>query len=123
MGQEQVVNTDKPSFRAGSKAFVGRYGCQVQQVLSDVKVSVHFRKVMTPTKKDTIFAMMKKAGMKHISLDDVKRNMIVPVKILSQKRSVGRRLGWKPSHDIPRRREGFHHSVNRVIRESEPVLR
>merc|ERR1711964_464955 len=31
----------------------------------------------------------------------------------------GRRLGWKPSHDIPRRREGFHHTVNRVIRESE----
>merc|ERR1711964_66944 len=30
-----------------------------------------------------------------------------------------RRLGWKPSHDIPRRREGFHHTVNRVIRESE----
>merc|ERR1711964_168262 len=31
-----------------------------------------------------------------------------------------RRLGWKPSHDIPRRREGFHHSfVNRVLRESE----
>jgi len=31
-----------------------------------------------------------------------------------------RRLGWKPSHDIPCRREGFHHSfVNRVIRESE----
>merc|ERR1711964_114258 len=30
-----------------------------------------------------------------------------------------RRLGWKPSHDIPRRREGFHHTINRVIRESE----
>jgi len=31
-----------------------------------------------------------------------------------------RRLGWKPSHDIPRRREGFHHSfVSRVLRESE----
>jgi len=34
-----------------------------------------------------------------------------------------RRLGWKPSHDIPHRREGFHHSaatlVNRVLRESE----
>merc|ERR1711964_403901 len=26
-----------------------------------------------------------------------------------------RRLGWKPSHDIPRRREGFHHLFNRVI--------
>merc|ERR1711964_9648 len=27
-----------------------------------------------------------------------------------------RRLGWKPSDDIPRRREHFHHSfVNRVI--------
>merc|ERR1711964_563842 len=23
--------------------------------------------------------------------------------------STHRRLGWKPSHDIPRRREGFHH--------------
>merc|ERR1711964_250606 len=34
-----------------------------------------------------------------------------------------RRLGWKPSDDIPRRREHFHHSakflVNRIIRESE----
>merc|ERR1711964_2229 len=30
-----------------------------------------------------------------------------------------RRLGWKPSHDIPRRRDGFHHSINRVIRESK----
>merc|ERR1711964_893893 len=30
-----------------------------------------------------------------------------------------RRLGWKPSHDIPRRREGFHPLINRVTRESE----
>merc|ERR1711964_749817 len=30
-----------------------------------------------------------------------------------------RRLGWKPSHDIPRRRDGFHHLFNGVIRESE----
>jgi len=37
-----------------------------------------------------------------------------------EKLSGRRRLGWKPSHDIPRRREHFHHSfVNRVIRESE----
>merc|ERR1711964_866313 len=28
-----------------------------------------------------------------------------------------RRLGWKPSHDIPRRREGFHHLFSRIIRE------
>merc|ERR1711964_543976 len=33
--------------------------------------------------------------------------------------SVRRRLGWKPSHDIPRRREGFHHLfTNQVIQES-----
>merc|ERR1711964_272077 len=30
-----------------------------------------------------------------------------------------RRLGWKPSHDIPRRREGLHPLINRVLRESE----
>merc|ERR1711964_665022 len=29
-----------------------------------------------------------------------------------------RRLGWKPSHDIPRRREGFHHLFNPSIQES-----
>merc|ERR1711964_273168 len=33
--------------------------------------------------------------------------------------SARRRLGWKPSDDIPRRREGFHHSINRVTRKSE----
>merc|ERR1711964_187332 len=32
---------------------------------------------------------------------------------------IRRRLGWKPSHDIPRRRPGFHHSFNRIIREKE----
>jgi len=30
-----------------------------------------------------------------------------------------RRLGWKPSHDIPRRREGFHHSFTGIIQETE----
>merc|ERR1711964_2218 len=29
-----------------------------------------------------------------------------------------RRLGWKPSHDIQRRREGFHHLFNPSIQES-----
>merc|ERR1711964_370193 len=29
-----------------------------------------------------------------------------------------RRLGWKPSHDMQRRREGFHHLFNPSIQES-----
>merc|ERR1711964_92630 len=29
-----------------------------------------------------------------------------------------RRLGWKPSHDIPRRREGFHPLINPFGRTS-----
>merc|ERR1711964_519853 len=33
-----------------------------------------------------------------------------------------RRLGWKPSHEIRRRRPGFHHSFNRIIREKEREL-
>merc|ERR1711964_483826 len=46
-------------------------------------------------------------------------NLTVPASMLKTRR----RLGWKPSHDIPRRHEGFHHSfhplINRVLRESE----
>merc|ERR1711964_16008 len=44
-------------------------------------------------------------------------NLTVPASMLKKTR---RRLGWKPSHDIPRRHEGFHHSfhplINRVLR-------
>jgi len=30
-----------------------------------------------------------------------------------------RRLGWKPSHDMQRRREGFHHLFNQSIQENQ----
>merc|ERR1711964_309608 len=39
--------------------------------------------------------------------------------LIKEQGKTNRRLGWKPSHDISRRREGFHHLFNRVIRESE----
>merc|ERR1711964_29198 len=108
---EAILNeqADKLEFRSGNTAFVGRYRCQVQQVLPDGKVSVHFRKAMNPTKRNFIYKKMKKFMKRTNPDDDVAQTMIVPREILSKNKSARRRLGWKPSHDIPRRREGFHH--------------
>merc|ERR1711964_721776 len=42
--------------------------------------------------------------------------LTVPASMVKKAR---RRLGWKPSHDIPRRHEVFHPLINRILRESE----
>merc|ERR1711964_483088 len=58
----------------------------------------------------------------YLNSDDGKRLKVYHHEMaeFSKNGSARRRLGWKPSDDIPRRREHFHHSfVNRVIRESE----
>merc|ERR1711964_503192 len=58
----------------------------------------------------------------YLNSDDGKRLKVYHHEMAEFKKngSARRRLGWKPSDDIPRRREHFHHSfVNRVIRESE----
>merc|ERR1711964_734850 len=47
-----------------------------------------------------------------------RRDQIENVKDTGTMPPARRRLGWKPSHDFPRRREGFHHLFNRVILET-----
>merc|ERR1711964_805182 len=75
----------------------------------------------------TLKQMLKKPGfLDALRLHTTNRNMERYLKQLLKEKlplksgcAKNRRLGWKPSHDIPRRRESFHHLFNRVIRESE----
>jgi len=110
-----------------TRYFIGKYKVVVNSLhldLASKKANVRFRYIGnegTAKRKE----IATKLGF---TLDQIKEKLvkgegldaIVDVDDLyTEKNPRRRRLGWKPSHDIPRRREGFHHSINRIVRESE----
>merc|ERR1712098_643887 len=103
----------------GGQCFLAGYPATFRGKESDGKVRIRFDDSLglASDEKEIV------AGELRLPIEEVDRhNMTVKPEFCLQN-PPRRRLGWKPSHDIPRRREGFHHTakflVNRVTRESE----
>jgi len=115
------TNTDSNTYtwRCGDKAlFDGRFKCKVQQQVPDGSNEVFIRFDKDGFNQADIVTVL---GIDTRMAGDVSydHDMKVHISLLTKDTEDRRRLGWKPSHDILRRREGFHHTINRVRRESE----